>query len=212
MNRLSACMLAAIFVAAAGLAQTPAQNQNPSTCSLTPAQSPSIRGIKLGMSTDQILSIFPESSQRPEIKAALGNAEGYPHYGVVRLSFKLSTYPSVAKDRFAGVQEISVVLFDSRVTELGVFYEGRDVHSRGPSWFNVDDFIAKLSEAFALAPARDWLQNGQNVKTLKCSGMEIEASIVIGGGSISVRNTGYKDVFKERVAADEEKRRSEFKP
>src|SRR5258708_40263616 len=115
MIRLAVPMLAAVFVAITGSAQASAQNQNPSLCSLTPTQSPSIRGIKLGMSVDQVLSIFPESSQRPEIKAALGSTEGYPNYGVARLWFQLSTYPSICKDRFAGVQQISLVLFSGCV-------------------------------------------------------------------------------------------------
>jgi hypothetical protein len=94
--------------------------KNTSKCSLTAAQAPAIRGIKLGMSAEEIVSIFPGSSQRPEIKMALESSEGYPNYGVARLYFQLPTYPTVAKGRFAGIDGISVTLFDGRVAELQV--------------------------------------------------------------------------------------------
>jgi hypothetical protein len=179
---------------------------------LTAAQAPAIRGIKLGMSTEGILSLFPESGQKPEIKTALGNAEGYPHFGVARLSFQLSTYPTIAKDRFTGIDAVSVTVFDGRVAELLVNYAGRDSRPRGPFWPTVDDFIAKLSEVYALPGARDWLQAAQDYKVLKCNGLDIEAVTFGGSARITLRDTKYTDMSRERAAEDEEKIRREFKP
>jgi hypothetical protein len=192
--------------------QAPVQPQNPSKCSLTPAQAPTIRGIKLGMSTEEILSLFPESNQRPDIKAELVQADGYPNYGVARFYFRLSDYPSVAKDRFAGIDGISVTLFDGRVAELGVHYAGPNSRPRGPFWLNVDDFIAKLSKAYALPDARDWPLGSQTDKWLKCNGLDIEANVSQNGGSIILRSTAFMDIRRERAATDEENLRREFKP
>jgi hypothetical protein len=218
MSRIFMTMLAMALGAIAGSAQTPAQPQAPvqpqntSKCSLTPAQAPAIRGIKLGMSTEEIVSLFPGSRQRPEIKTALESSEGYPNYGVARLYFQPSTYPTVAKDRFAGIEGISVTLFDGRVVELWATYAGRDSRPRGPVWPNVDEFIAKLSEAYALPSARDWRQVAQDYKVLECSGLNIEATVPIGSGSVSLRATKFFDTSRERAAEDEQKIRREFKP
>jgi len=217
MSRVFMSMFAFVFAAVAtsmrapAQPQAPTQPQNPSKCSLTPAQAPTIRGIKLGMSTEEILSLFPESSQRPDIKAALVQADGYPNYGVARFYFRLSDYPSVAKDRFAGIDGISVTLLDGRVAELRVLYAGSNSRPRGPLWLNVDDFIAKLSEAYALPSARDWPLGSETDKMLKCNGLNIEASAQ-NAGSIMLRSTDYIDISRERAAADEEKIRREFKP
>ncbi len=210
-------LFAVVLAAIAGSAQIPAQPQppaqpqNPSKCTLTPAQAPAIRGIKIGMSTEEILSLFPESSQRPDIKAALVQADGYPNYGVARLYFQPADYPSLAKDRFAGIDGISVTLFDSRVAELRVQYAGPNSRPRGPLWLNVDDFIAKLSEAYALPAARDWALGSQAGRMLKCNGLDIEA-LIQNGGSVMLRSTAYVDISRGRAAADEEKIRREFKP
>jgi hypothetical protein len=218
MSRIFMTVLAIVLAAIAESAQTPvqphapAQPQNTSKCSLTAAQAPAIRGIKLGMSAEEIVSIFPGSSQRPEIKTALESSEGYPNYGVATLYFQLSTYPTVAKDRFAGIDGISVTLFDGRVAELWVNYAGQDSRPRGPLWPNVDEFIAKLSEAYALPAARDWRQVAQDDKVLECSGLNIEATAANGRASVSLRATKSFDTSRERAAEDEEKIRREFKP
>lgn len=102
MRLFSLILLASIPVGS----QEPPKAQNASRCSLTPVQAPLVRGIKLGMRGEEILALFPESNQRPEVKAALGNAEDYPNYGVARLFFQPSMYPAIWKDRFAGIDGI----------------------------------------------------------------------------------------------------------
>jgi hypothetical protein len=211
MSRVIFTLLAVVFVPIAISAQTADQPLSQQKCTLTLAKSPAIRGLKLGMSTEQLLALFPESSQRPDIKQEIDNAQSFPNYGVARLSFKPSEYPASFKDRFTGVDSIYVRLLDGQVAEFQVIYAGQTSRPRGPSWPNVDAFIAKLSEAFALPATRDWLYNGDS-KALKCSGFEIHASISSGGGTILLVNTLYENSVRQRAMADEERRRLEFKP
>lgn len=207
-----------VLFALALLAPTPTQSQEtlkaqmPSSCSLTPAQAPAIRGLKLGMSSEEILALFPESNQRPEIKAALANAESYPSFGVAHLYFQPSMYPAAWKDRFAGIDGIAVTLFDDHMSELQVSYAGQNSNPRGPFWPDVDRFIAKLSEAYRLPAARDWHQVGEAYKVLDCNGLNIEARTPGGTGAISLRSTKYLDKSRERAAEMEEKIRKEFRP
>ena len=210
MNRLVITLAAIVSIAVPTFSQT--SNQSP--CGLTINQSPTVRGIKLGMTAEQVFALFPESAERPENKNAMSAAESSPNYGVARLYFQLSQYPSSARGKFAGIDSISTTLFDGRVTEVRVDYAGPNSYpSRGPAWPSVDDFIAKLSEAFALPGAKDWLQSvSQFSRTLKCGGFEIQASNLNRSGSISLRNNSYQETVNQRAAADEERRRREFKP
>ena len=191
-------------------AQAPDQQR----CTLTVDQSPAVRGIRLGMVTEQVFALFPGSSERPETKNAIASAGGHPNYGVVGLYFQPFTYPSAAMERFSGIESISITLFDGRVTDMRVVYAGSSSYPRGPAWSNVDDFIAKLSEAFALPGAKDWLQLSESTKTLKCNGFDLEASTRGATGSIALRDNAvaYQDIVRQRAAADEEKMRREFKP
>jgi hypothetical protein len=160
------------------------------------------------MTTQELLSVFPGSSE--DIKRALDTSEGYPTFGVAKMGF----YTANDKDRFAGIQVINVVAFDGRLTEIMVGYH---TYPRGPRWLKVDDFIAKLSEAFTLPSAGNWSLTGDTdhgPKSLTCSGWEIQASISNGegAGTLSLRNSAYKAVVQERAAADAERKRREFKP
>ena len=185
------------------------QTSNQSTCNLTITQSPAVRGIRLGMSAEEVFALFPGGAESPENKNAMLSAQVPPNYGVASLYFYLWAYPPPSKERFSGIDSISITLFDGRATKISVAYTG---YPKGPSWFNVDDFITKLSEAFALPGAKDWLQSDQFSKTLKCSGFEIRASNQNRNGSMSLSNNSYTETVRQRAAADEERRRREFKP
>jgi hypothetical protein len=185
------------------------QTSNQSTCNLTISQSPTVRGIRLGMSAEEVFALFPGSAERQDYKDAILSAQVSPNYGVARLYFQPAAYLSPAKERFSGIDSISITLFDGRATEISVAYTG---YPKGPSWLNVDDFITKLSDAFALPSAKDWQTTGEFSKTLKCSGFEIRALLSNRNGYMSLSNNSYTETVRQRAAADEERRRREFKP
>jgi hypothetical protein len=198
-----------LLVPAVGLPD--GQSADQTKCTLSAAQSPAIRGIQLGMNSDQLLALFPES---PANSNAVALAAADPNYGVARLSFQPPFLSSPAKERFVGIDSIQTTLFDGSVSELRITYVGSNSHpAKGPFWRNVDDFITKLSDAFALPPAKEWLESSQVNKTLQCTGFTVDASIANGTGSIALRiATAYEDTVRQRALADQEKRRREFKP
>ena len=202
-------IIVSVLVPAFG--QTSGQPPDQSRCTLTQDKSPAVRGLRLGMGAEQLFALLPEGNVN---KNAVESAEGHPNYGVARLFFQPPFFPSDARDRFAGIDSIQITLFDGRATELGIGYAGPNSHpARGPVWRNLDDFITKLSETFALPQAKDWLEHNQWAKTLQCTGFTLAASIQNGNGSISLRSTtAYEDTVRQRAKADEERRRREFKP
>lgn len=210
MMRLIVTLFTIVSVLVPGFGLTFSQSPDQSRCTLTLDKSPAVRGIRLGMGAEQLFALVPESV----IKDAVASAEGHPNYGVARLFLQAALYPLSARERFAGIDSIQITLFDGRVTEISVEYAGSGSYpARGPVWRNVDDFITKLSETFALPHAKDWLERSQGAKTLQCTGFTLAASIGRGNGSISLRSTtAYQETVRQRASADEERRRREFKP
>jgi hypothetical protein len=175
-----------------------------SSCHLTVKDAPAIRGIRLGMTTEELLEFFPGSHERPEIRAALEKAKSPTGYDVSYLGFYIPNYQDL--DRFRGVESVSVTTYKDRVVDLRVTYIGPA--SNGPNWRSTQEWIAKLSEAFGLPPAPGW----ENGNTLKCDGMEITAGVYNGRGEIRLRAPAYQKEVRDRVESDADGKRREFKP
>jgi len=171
-------------------------------CSLTEADSPSVRGLRLGMTAEQVIALFPGSAKNKEMKAASDKARSTTGSETVYLSFDSST--SAIKERFADVGSISVGFYKDRVKDLDVDYVGT-------SW-TIDEWVAKLSETFKLPGLEAWVAGpSENPnKVLKCNGIEIEAATQGGGASIRIRDTEYS--MREGTTAAEEGKRRAFKP
>ena len=190
-----------------------AQVSEQANCTITADRSPAVRGIRLHMTAEQLLALFPDGGEKTSSHMSLiASAPNPPNFGVARLSFQPSVYGASVRERFAGVDSISITVFDGRVSEINLRYAGPDSNPRGPSWSNVDDFIAKLSEAFSLPQQKDWFERNQWSKSLKCNGFELDASTINRVGSISIRDNSYQETVRQRWAAAETKLRREFKP
>jgi len=155
------------------------------------------------------------SRQQAEIIREANKDRGYPNYGFAEFSVSRYTYPAVFAERFAGIDSFFVTVFDGTVTTLRVSYAKSHETPGGASWPGLDDFIAKLSEAFTLPPARSWIFASPSEKSLRCEGFEVSASNSNFTGSITMRlipYSTYVDALNLRRAADEENLRREFKP
>ena len=181
-----------------------------SRCTLTEANSPSVRGLRLGMSTQELLALFPASAKRwakepKEIREAREKAMAPTSSEPVFLAFEPAT--DAATDQFTSVDSVSVGLYKGRVTDFTVVYIGT-------VWNSINEWLAKVSETLRLPGPQHWVVGpSENPnKLLKCSGIEIEAAIQGGGSLIRVRNTEYLKGVDERAKAGEETKRREFKP
>ncbi len=175
-----------------------------SRCNLTEANAPVVRGIRLGMSTDQLLALFPGSSKRKEMKDAIERARAASN-DIVYLSFDPAI--DAGGNQFAGVTSVGVGIYRGRVADFTIFYVGA-------TWGTIDEWVAKLSESFNLPGGQAWEAGpSENPnKVLRCSGIEIEAAIQGGSASIKVTNTGPLKDAQERARTEEERRRRTFKP
>ena len=192
-------------------------------CSVPLDRAPSIRGLRLGMSADELLSLlaFNNDSRLP-VETALKNAGLAPNYGLAtfRLSPRDSTMMEV-REKFAGINNFSFTTFDGRLVEIHVTYSRRspDLY---PSW-TIDEWTAKISSSFSLPGANYWEPSSSNdQRTLKCKGLEVEAVInppvytifpalgIYRTPSLTIIDPSYRQVLDQRVKSDQENKQREF--
>ena len=191
------------FLAAAALS-TAGQTATAPAIPCTVKVAPAIRGITLGMATNDVLMLFPGSRENEMVKGALTASEQYGSFGLTSFFVFPSQYPS--RDRFSGISTMNFMFLDGRLVQYGVAYDG-------PPWPHSADFINKIAAAFKLPPAENWTVDQGVYKGISCDGFRVRTSVNNSGASISVL-TG-EDPFKiqtERRAASEEKRRQDFRP
>lgn len=186
---------------AAVKSQPPAQ----SNCNLTAADSPNIRDIRLGMSLQQLLALFPASNRRKEMKEALEKARETTGNEIVYLSFNPATDGS--SERLSGIDSVLVGMHKGQVVDFHVSYAG-------PTWNTVEEWIEKLSQTLGLPKAKAWVvgPNENPNKILKCKEVEIEAGLQGAGASIRIRNMKFVKGVDERKEEEEERKRRAFKP
>jgi len=208
--RLAIRLVSVLCLSGLTVTAVSAQVSGQTNCTITSDRSPVVRGIRLHMTAEELLALFPNSGQRTV--SSIASTANAPNFGVARLLFQASASVASVRERFAGVDSISITLFDERVTEINLNYTGPGSNPRGPSWSNVDDFIVKLSEAFSLPPPKDWVEDTRWSKILKCNGFELAASTINRTGLITIRDNSYLEIVRQRAAVVETKLRQEFKP
>lgn len=151
-------------------------------CTMTAAQAPVINGLRLGMTRDEVLALFPGIRADSEVSAQLAQPVG--PLGVSNLSIRPEKYASKAK--FAGVSQITLRMLDGRISDMHVGYNG-------PEWKHVDEFLAKFLEGKRLPAAHAWeayVGLDTQLKTLTCKGFEVK---IFAGGK-NVHNINYVQV------------------
>lgn len=205
MNKPAICIfaLALLMLSVSSQASNPASPQT--RCNLTESTAPTVRDLRLGMSAQQFLALFPGISKKKEMKDAVERAKSTSSDETTTLGVD----PIADGDarQFAGLDAVSAGFYKGRVVDLSLQYGGA-------TWRTVDEWVSKVSEAFMLPGARDWIvgPNEAPNKVLRCDGILIEAAIQGGSASIRIQNTNYLRESEERARAMEERKRQQVKP
>jgi hypothetical protein len=200
---------ALLFCALFAPAPAPAAGQGSAGtgCGLTIEQFPPIRGIRLGMPADQLLSLFPGSASNEAVQASLDRARQPGRYDVADLELRPQDYGS--PQAFAGVGSVFLRLYRDRLVQFSVVYATRP---SDPRWRDVDGFIGRVTEVLQLPGPGAWVAAQGEGKTLRCNGLEVTAAVRGGGGVLTVLDPSFvRDVDSRREAAEEEKRQG-FEP
>lgn len=173
--------------------QTPEAKVEKVPCTLHKDQASNIGGLRLGLTTDQVLALFPGSKDDAELKPAL--AKPPSPFGVSTLMIKPDRYASKAK--FAGIREVVLTFLDGRVSTFQANYVNAP-------WKHVDEFVTKFTTGSNLPGVDSWdayagLDTQQ--KSLKCEGFEV--TLFAGGEALNTNHVKVQDL----VAAQELKER-----
>jgi hypothetical protein len=163
-------------------------------------QAPVINGLKLGMTPEQVLALFPGSGEDAELRSAL--AKPASQFGVSGFAIRPDKYQP--KEKTTGLTQIVFTLLDGRVSSISVGYNG-------PQWAHVDSFVAKFIEGTNLPAADAWgayVGLDTQMKTLKCTDFEIRVFAGGEGGNLNyvlIRDLEADKKLKERRAKAKEK-------
>lgn len=169
-------------------------------CSMVMHQAPVLHGLKLQMTPQQVLALFPGSSEDAALRAAL--AKPPSKFGVGSFALKPDRYQS--KEEFKEVLHISFTLLDGLVSSFSVGYNG-------PAWPDVDKFVEKFTTGTNLPTADSWeaypgLET--QMKTLTCRDFGIQIFSGGEGGNLNyvlMRDLVADKTLKERRAKAKEK-------
>lgn len=176
------------------------------TCKLTLAQAPVIRGLRLGMTSDELLAIFP-GNEREEFNRAqqLKSAELPPNYGYTNFQFNPSNYAT--KDRFMGIGSLSFELFDKKVVSIRASY------SNTPQFDRPGQLMEIITRQFSLPEFKDWPGYSEYLSnpSLACEGFTFQVDGYSEYFLISLTDPAYKKIAEDRKQADRVKKREGFK-
>jgi len=181
--------------------QTTAVVSEQSPCSLAMGQAPAMNGLTLGMTSDQVLALFPGSKEDSEVHADL--ARPVTEFGVSGFIIRPEKFPT--KEKFAGISQISFALLDGRVSSINVGYNG-------PEYPHVDKFVEKFTEGTNLPPVSAWeayVGLDTSMKTLKCKDFEMQ--IFIGGEGGNLNYVRARDLAADKTLKDRRAKAKEAK-
>jgi hypothetical protein len=169
-------------------------------CKLPRTQAPVIRGLRLGMKSDELFTNFPASGQEELDRAQqLKSAELYPNYGYASFQFDPSHYAT--RDRFAGISSIDFGLFDSDVVYISATY------TNTPQLDRMGKLMEIVTKQFGLPEFKTWPEYSESWEDysspfLSCEGFTFQ--VYAGRSSILITLTDptYKRIMNERMMAD----------
>lgn len=189
--------LEAVTHAASPTPEVVAQEKTP--CTLTLPGAPEIKGLRLGMTADEVLALFPGSREDADVRSDLARPAG--QFGTSNFLIRPAKYES--KEKFTGISQISFMLLDGRVSKFTVQYSG-------PEYSHVDKFVSKVVEDTNLPSVNQWeayVGMDNQVKTLTCADFEVRA--FIGGSGGILNNVSMRDLVAQKKLHEREAKANE---
>jgi hypothetical protein len=177
-----------------------------SKCKLTLAQAPVIRGLRLGMTSDELFAIFTANGREEFDRVQqLKNAELYPNYGYASFQFDPSNYAT--KVRFTGIGRLTLGLFDRKVVSISVDYWNT------PQFDRPGQAMEIITRQFGLPEFKDWPGSSEYLSyaSLPCDGFTFQVYSGSGSISISLTDLAYIKIADERKKAGLAKKLGDFK-
>ena len=147
----------------------PPKKENAPACKLTAAQALTIRGLRLGMTVDELLELFPGANPS-DLKGKVEQAKSSPSFGRSEYSFPGTQH----KDRLESLS-FHVGLFDGRVSHFQIYYKFNN-RTEPELIYNREQLIEKLSASFMLPSDAKWQEVGYAELRLVCQGFTLQVN------------------------------------
>ena len=144
-------------------------------CTKTLAEGPSILGLRLGMSYQDLATVFGPSIKIKPAKSGEGS---------VFQSFAEQPAPNT----LAGVRALYVRLLDNKAYQIEIFYDEQ-------AGATLEDFTSRLSQEFNVPPGAWTTKHGAAM--MKCNGFTLHADVVLNP-RIEVTDEIALAAFKEK--------------
>jgi len=167
-------------------------------CELRLAQSPALRGFRLGMTMGEISSRFP----RYEITEA--DSCGHRNLTLDAAWGRLKAEARDPRD-FEGVKNVRLAFLDGRLTYIRMTYDN------GTSWKGIGEYLAAVSSSLGL-PASWYKAEGStdvsNTHMIGCDGFKVVAGFE-AGSYVELHDTAAVQSMLRRKVEDDAKRKRE---
>lgn len=159
---------------------------------MTMAQTPDIGGLRLGMTLEEALALFPGIKDDREVRPSLSRRPN--RFGTSSITIKPAKYSTDKK--FEQVSQVVLTLLDGRVSTLNVSYDS-------PVWEHVDEFVTKFSEEARLPGIDSWEAHAgmeTQLKTLK--GQDFEISVFAGSKDVGINYVLLRDMTAKQTLSE----------
>ena len=143
------------------------QAADTATCRLTAAQFPAVRGLRLGMTPDEALSVLPIVLNKD---ALFKQAHSPDHFDVAYLNY--APFENGDPPQFADVGGVNMVFYRGKLADFRIQY--KEAGAGGVAWQGVADFIARIAEALQVPGFQAWTRGRTGELVLKCEGFELQ--------------------------------------
>lgn len=136
-------------------------------CLYRRASIPPFFGIQLGMSLEEIVSLFPGSAEQPNVQRALDQLKYFKFLKTTEVKSVVIDNKTHNPD-LTEVRQIFVHFHDQRLFSFGVF-------TSAPEWESVDKFIDERGDLLNLVGVNAWnsVEGNSRSKYLICDSIEI---------------------------------------
>ena len=193
-----------VLILIAALATGHSIQKSDQVCSMTIAQAPSFRKLRLGMNLDEVYKVLPELRADEGFQNNLKQAADsrLPQSAGVFVNSTMTTYGG--SEIVRGLKGIGLTFYENQLCDLSFEYDR-------PEWDSVDEFIERLRPVINL-PDSFQAEGDRNRKTWKCNEVGIYITISSRGGSVrfSDMNLSKRMEIKRRQILKMEK--DEFRP
>jgi hypothetical protein len=179
-------------------------------CKITLADSPEVRGFKLGQKYEDVVKGFPSGrysgvlDYEGEFGLRSVDILDVPYHARLAASLPETKLPDEWVKRFEGADSVNLEFLDGMLVSIEISYDD------STKWDNPLEFTAAIASALKL-PTEGWRGRPYHPQ-LVCAGFTVETWNETTRPRFIMKTIGYESEIAKRKADAEKKKRTTFKP